>query len=229
MNTTDLISVIVPTYNAERYVREALDSVFAQTYKHIEVICINDGSKDATADILLSYGDQITFIDQQENKGIAASRNAGLRVARGAWVTLMDADDVWESEKLARQYAYVRGHRGTDIVFTYMQCFISPDLSPETRALRYCPKEPLPGILAASSFIRKACFDEIGFFDERWRVGEFIDWFARAQSAGVQYGVLEDVLLRRRIHDTNTGVEKRAERVDYVGIVRDALKRRNAS
>lgn len=226
MNTTDLVSVIIPAYNAEPYLREALESVCSQTYKNIEIICVNDGSKDGTADILRSYGERITFIDQAENKGIAATRNAGLSVARGAWIALMDADDIWAPEKLARQYAYAHEHDDIGIVFTYMECFISPELSREVQQLRYCPQGPVQGMLAASSFIRKTAFETVGLFDERWRVGEFIDWFARAKVAGLRYHMLADVLLRRRIHNTNTGVEKRPERVDYVGIVREAMKRR---
>ncbi len=226
MDTTDLVSVIVPAYNAERYISEALESVFAQSYQYMEVICVNDGSTDKTGEIIRSYGDRVVFIDQEKNSGIATTRNVALRHARGAWIALMDADDVWEPEKLQLQHAYADGHPDVGIIFTHAQCFISPDLPPEVRRLRHCPVEPLPGLLAASAFIKKELFDTVGFFDERWRVGEFIDWFSRAQSMGIEHKVLDEVLLRRRIHDTNTGVEKRPERVDYVGIVREALKRR---
>ncbi len=99
-----LVSVIIPTYNAAPYVREAIDSVLGQTYPNIEIIVVDDGSTDTTKDLLQAYlhKGKITVISQ-ENKGPAAARNAGMQKARGTYIAFLDADDVWLPEKLARQ------------------------------------------------------------------------------------------------------------------------------
>lgn len=99
-----LVSVAIPAHNAEATVAEAIESVLAQTYRPIEVIVVDDGSTDGTRDVLQRFGGRIRAV-HQENQGIAAARNAGLRAARGDFIALMDADDVCLAERLAVQVA----------------------------------------------------------------------------------------------------------------------------
>lgn len=226
MTSSPLVSVIMPVFNAEPYLREAIDSVLAQTHPSHELICINDGSSDHSPDIIMSYGDKIAFIDSHKNEGIGTTRNKGLAVAHGDYIAFMDADDIWERNKLARQVEHMQEHPDVDLLFTYMQCFISPELSDEVKRTRACPTEPIPGHLAATALTKRNLFDAIGLFDPRWRVGEFIDWYARAKSHGVTIDILSDVLLRRRIHATNIGVRERPALTDYVKIAREALERK---
>ena len=89
-----LISCIVPVYNGERYLRQALDSILTQTYRPLEIIVADDGSTDGTAAVVTRYGDQIHYI-RQDNSGAPAVRNLGLRVAHGEFVAFLDADDLW--------------------------------------------------------------------------------------------------------------------------------------
>ena len=226
MKSNPLVSVIMPAYNAEKYVDEAIESVLAQTYPDLELICIDDGSVDQTKTRLASFGSRITHISLEENRGIAEARNAGIRVAKGEFLAFMDADDIWETNKIAEQMARFEARPDLDISFTYMQCFVSPELDSETKNLRHCAPDPMPGFLPPTALVRTASFERVGYFEPKWRVGEFIDWFMRAQEAGVIYEMLEKVLLRRRIHETNTGVTERSSRVDYVRIMREALRRR---
>lgn len=226
MKVSPLVSVIMPAYNAQRYVGEAVESVLAQTYPHLELICIDDGSTDKTRAILASFGERVTLISLEGNRGIAEARNAGIRVAQGTFLAFMDADDVWEPNKIAEQIARFDARPELDISFTHMQCFISPELDPATKDLRYCPPNPVPGYLPPTAVVRTSSFERVGLFEPKWRVGEFIDWFMRAREEGLTYELLDTVLLRRRIHETNTGITDRPSRVDYVRIAREALKRR---
>src|SRR5215469_8009579 len=115
---TPLISVIVPAFNSSSYIREALASVFAQTFKNFEVIVINGGSPDtAQLEIALQpYTDSILYI-KQENRGVAADRNAGIRAARGEYLAFLDGDDVWKPDYLTTQMKFFETHPWVDMVY----------------------------------------------------------------------------------------------------------------
>ncbi len=221
-----LISVVIPAYNAEQYVKEAAESVLAQTYRPLEIICVDDASTDGTADVLASFGERVRVIRRAENGGGAAARNDGLALARGEYVAFLDADDFWPPEKLAVQEAYLRAHPAVDALFAHMRCFLSPDLPEEEQRRRFCPPAPMPAQVPGTALIRRAVFDKVGAFDPQWRVGEFIDWVARARAAGCVDETLPDVFLMRRIHATNTGITGRASRGDYAAILKAALDRK---
>ena len=101
------VSVIIPAYNAEDYIRDAVDSALAQTHQNTEIIVVDDSSTDDTQLILQSYGDRIT-VHRQANTGVSGARNAGVRLATGEWVAFLDADDVWRPTKLEAQLAITR-------------------------------------------------------------------------------------------------------------------------
>src|SRR5262245_20840904 len=102
--TESLISCIVPVFNGERYLGEAIESILKQSYRPIEIIIADDGSTDDTVTVAARYGTQIRYL-RQSNAGPAAARNLGLSVAAGEFVAFLDADDIWHPEKLARQMA----------------------------------------------------------------------------------------------------------------------------
>src|SRR5690349_5838732 len=102
----ELISVVIPSYNAAAFVADGVESVFAQSYAPIEVIVVDDGSTDETAAALAPYLDRIRYV-RQDNAGPARARNRGLQEARGQWIAFLDADDRWQPEKLARSCAVI--------------------------------------------------------------------------------------------------------------------------
>lgn len=220
------ISVILPVFNTEKYVAEAIESVLTQTYPSIELICIDDCSTDTSLQILQSFGDKITIIKNQVNSGIATSRNNGIAIARGEYLAFMDSDDIWEKDKLALQMEQFKNNPHLGISFTHMKCFISPELPEEIKNTRYCPPDIMPGYISATAVVSASIFKKVGYFDTEWKVGEFIDWFARAKALNVSFGTLPNVSLLRRIHATNTGVTKRTSRSDYIKIVKKALERK---
>ena len=101
------VSVIIPAYNRAKYVTKAIDSVLAQTYTDYEIIVVDDGSTDNTKDVLLPYMERINYI-YQENKGVSAARNTGIRAATGRWIAFLDSDDIWLEEKLSAQMKYIK-------------------------------------------------------------------------------------------------------------------------
>lgn len=226
MQREPLISVVMPVFNTERYVAEAIESVFAQTYKNVELICIDDCSSDDTLHILNSFGSRIKLLQNTERSGIARTRNRGLQVANGEYIAFIDADDIWKSDKLSRQLDAFTHNSEIGLCFTHMVSFVSPELPDEIARLRFCPPGPMPGYIVGTCLAKRDVFSAIGQFDEALRVGEFIDWHTRAKEAGFQSALLEDVLYQRRIHETNTGISERPARTDYLKVARSALLRR---
>ena len=104
-----LVSVIIPTYNREWSLNRAIDSVLAQDYKNFELIVVDDGSTDATPELLSTYGDAIVMI-RQENSGVSAARNRGVKEAAGELISFLDSDDYWLPKKLTTQVDFFLSH-----------------------------------------------------------------------------------------------------------------------
>ena len=114
-----LVSVIMPAYNAEKYIGEAIASVRAQTYENWELLILDDGSADRTAEIAQAYAQQdarIQVLRNPQNMGVARTRNRGFDLAQGEWIALLDSDDRWRAQKLEKQLAVARSS-DADIVY----------------------------------------------------------------------------------------------------------------
>jgi len=122
-----LVSVIIPVYNGGRYLRAALESVFAQTYRPFEVIVVDDGSADDSGVIAQSFP-EVRYI-YQTNQGVAAARNNGLEAARGEYFAFLDQDDLWAPEKLKLQVEYLLSHPEVGYTLTQQQFFLDPIVS----------------------------------------------------------------------------------------------------
>jgi glycosyltransferase involved in cell wall biosynthesis len=198
-----LVSCIVPVFNAERYLAEALDSILSQTYQPVEVIVVDDGSTDGTAQVAAGYGERITYL-YQENSGPAAARNKGIDAAQGEFVAFLDADDVWHEEKLARQMARFEARPELEICLTYIQNFWGPEMKDEEDRLRdHHFSKPLPAYATQAMLARRAIFDVVGRFDPTLPVLDDSDWFLRAVDEGVEIEFLPEVLIFRRMHESN--------------------------
>lgn len=114
-----LVSVIVPVYNAKDYLGETLESIFKQTYKNIEIICIDDMSTDGSRDLIANYAqkhDNIVPLLLEKNGGVANARNKGIEVARGRYIAFLDSDDIWLESKIEKQITYMQEK---DLAFTF--------------------------------------------------------------------------------------------------------------
>ena len=223
-----LVSCIIPVFNGERYLAETLDSVFAQTCSSIEVIVVDDGSTDGSAEIARGHRGRAIVL-QQENAGHAAARNFGLSAARGEFVAFVDADDLWHPEKLARQLSRIESRRELGIVFTHLENFWSPDADPASRPGEEAFR-PLPGYTSVTMLARRDAFARVGPLDANLKHGNDRDWFCRAAEMGVVMEMMPDVLVRRRLHAANRsaalGENSRAE---YLRILKASLDRRRAA
>ncbi len=196
------VSVIIPIYNSGRYLGEAIDSVLAQRYDRLEVIVVDDGSGDDGPQLASSRGSPVRLVSIS-HRGHPGARTAGVATASGEFVSFLDADDLWASDKLAQQLTAFDAEPSLDLVFGHMQNFISPELSGEEKARIKCNSAALPGLLQGSMLARRSSFDRVGPFDEERKMGDFLDWYGRATLAGLNMKMLPSTLVRRRIHLTN--------------------------
>lgn len=222
-----LVSVIMPVYNGERYLADAVESVLAQTGGPVELIVVDDGSTDRSAEIARAFGAAVRYV-YQDNAGQSAARNRGIQLAQAPFLAFLDDDDYWSPGKLALQLAVLTGDPTVEAVFGHVRQFVSPDIPPEAAARVRYHAEIMPGHVPGTMLIRREAFDRIGAFDPRLRVGEFVQWYAHAVDLGLRAVMLPEVVLHRRLHEDNEGIKQRAEAVQYVRVLKATLDRRRA-
>lgn len=223
--SVDKISVIVPVYNGEKYLREALDSVLNQSVKPFEVLVVDDGSTDTTAELARQYGERILYI-RRSNGGAAAARNDGVKNATGNYIAFLDADDYWDTQKLERQLREIKKPDAANMLFGMVSQFYSPETGEDFRKQYQCPGEPVKGTHPGTLLMKRDDFLKVGFFSTEYKTGEFIEWYQRAQEAGMSSAFLPEVLIYRRIHPLNHGILHKQQTDDYARIVKDMLLRR---
>jgi glycosyltransferase involved in cell wall biosynthesis len=223
------VGVVIPVHDGERYLAEAIESVLAQTHRQIDVIVVDDGSSDDSAAVAESYAPRVRCFSQEAAAGIGAARNRGVEMARGAYLAFLDADDLWERRKLELQLRAFELEPRPDLVFGRMRQFKSPDLDDATATRIRCPDGLQPGYLPSGLLAAREAFERVGPFATGLRVGEFIDWMARARELGLCEVVLPDHVLWRRLHGSNQGVRHRRDIADFAHVLKASLDRRRAA
>jgi glycosyltransferase involved in cell wall biosynthesis len=219
-----LVSVIVPVYNGECFLAEALDSILSQDYRPLEVIVVDDGSVDGTAEIARSFKG-VGYI-YQTNQGHGAAKNAGIAAASGEFIAFLDADDLWVANKLSVQMAHILKHADVGYVIARMRTFLEPGTEwPSWLNEEHHSKDPIGYVLGAM-VARRTVFEQIGTFDTSYRHSNDSDWFYRARDAGIPMAILPDVLLYRRIHGSNMSHETEAVASELLRVVRSSVERR---
>jgi len=229
MRDTPLVSVIIPVYNYDRYLAEAIESVLDQTYQHLEVIVVDDGSADQSAEVAKSFAARGLRYCHQVHAGIGAARNKGVELAHGDYIAFLDADDRWPIEKLELQLRAFESDPAVEMVFGQaLQLQNGSAWEAGVRDNRLPVSGMVPGMVPGTMLVKRAALFRVGKFKDDLKVGEFIDWYARAVELQVRSLVLPDLLLWRRIHDSNQGVRERQSVTDYARVLKASLDRRRA-
>jgi len=221
-----LVSVIIPVFNGERFLAEAVESALAQTYRPIEIIVVDDGSTDGSGDVAKGFKDRGVRYYYQPNSGIGAARNKGTSLAAGSYFAFLDHDDVWLPDKLTLQMAAFDENPELDMVFGLVSQFydFESDEPPNTTG------EPEGGLLRgyypSAMLIKRESFGRVGPFATDWQVGEFVDWYAKSAEKGLKSHMIPKLVTKRRIHATNVGIRERESQGDYLRILKQALDRR---
>ena len=232
ISQSPLISVQMPVYNRAEYLREAAESIAAQTVREIELVMVDDGSTDDTPRIMdelaSEYSGRLVIrCIHQEHLGIAAARNRALRESRGSFAAFLDSDDLWVPEKAEKQLSFFGANPGCEIVFCRYRNFFSPgetEITPE--------KEKLAGErdqwCLAAAMVRRKVFDRVGPYSEKMIVGEDSEWVTRARLLGVNIDFcIEEELYLRRIHASNITLGYGGGGANYARVLAASIRNAN--
>jgi glycosyltransferase involved in cell wall biosynthesis len=214
-----LVSVVIPNYNYAAYLRQAIDSVLTQSYANVEVIVVDDGSTDDSAEVLDSYGDRIRWF-RQKNSGVSVARNRGIEEARGKYIAFLDADDFWRPEKLAHQVPLFSNasvgmvYCGIEHINLQGQSLASITHGMRGHVLEDVAQLTIVGIPAHSStaVFRKSALDQLGGFDERISTSADWDMFRRV-SCHFAVEFVPEALVLYRIH--GSGMHLNVARMEH--------------
>ena len=225
MNFEDiLISVIVPVYNGERFIGEAIRSIRRQRHKGTEIIVVDDGSTDGTAAVVGALGSGVHYV-RQANGGPPSARNRGLKLTRGTLVGFLDADDLWTDDKLDIQLPLLLGDPSIDIVCGQTQIVLQIGIEGGEPKLEPF-QEPKQALTLHGALCRRAVFDRVGLLDESQRFADDVDWFLRAKDLGVSIVSHPEVTWLYRRHDQNITNQVGAHQDYLATLIKKSLDRR---
>ena len=219
-----LVSLIIPVYNGDRFLTETLESVFNQDYQPFEVIVVDDGSTDRTAEIVRSF-EEARYI-YQPNQGHAIAKNTGIAAAGGEFIAFLDADDLWTPNKLSAQVGLLLTNPEAGYAIAMQRYFFEPGTElPKGMNRDLLSKDQLAYVPSAL-LVCRSVFDEVGVFDPAFRHGNDTDWHFRAKEAGIPMATAHEVLLLRRFHDSNLSHDTRGMKDEMMKILKASLDRK---
>ena len=230
-NINPLISVIMPTYNNGKYIKQAIESIYAQNYDNIEIIVVDDGSTDNTKEILKEYKNIKYFYIR--HKGIPFARNLAIENSNGEYIAFCDSDDYWLPEKINTQIQYFKEHPDCEIVFTSLENFFEDEnLKKDKRALKEKNFELINKYYLPTCLIKKQLFDKIGVFKQDFQTGEDTEFLYRISTNGISIkNLITRKFYMRRLHGNNITLTKTKKSINEflkltAGILRTGLKDR---
>lgn len=218
-----LVTVVIPTYNRSRYILEAVNSAISQAYARLEVLVIDDGSTDDTAEKLQSLVRQgILRYEYQPNRGRSSARNRGIDLASGEFVTFLDSDDLFEPGKIQVQAEFLTAHPEVGMVHGAYQKFNDAGADLGMRKPSWLSGQSYPAILTRWStlpatpavMVPRQILTDLGGFDESMHVGEDLDLWRRIARL-YPLGYIDRILARIRVHDGNTSSVARDATRDF--------------
>ena len=231
-----LVSVVMPVFNRENYVAEAIDSILAQTFSDFEFIIVDDGSQDRSPEIIREYerrDDRVRFLRQERNMGVSFARNRGIAAAGGEYIAFMDSDDVSLPTRLEQQFRFLQENPEIGAVGVPTK-MVNHDMTTTLGSIRTGPRQHAPIVLSVFSgaislmsgnlMIRRQLLQAVGGFATDMRHGEEADLFTRLLlQTRIRYANLSEILYVQRWHDSNTS----SQSVPVAAIQKNAYTRRS--
>jgi glycosyltransferase involved in cell wall biosynthesis len=217
-----LVTLIIPAYQAERFLHDALQSARAQTYGALEVIVVDDGSTDGTAAVTALFP-EVVCLRLDTNEGSPVARNAGFQRARGEFIAFLDADDLMTPDRIAVQARWLEEHPECGCVLARQEPFFESGATlPAVESVTDLQGDPV--VLLSAPMVRRSAIESVGGFDVSYRVVEDLDFLRRLVAAGVTVKVLDEILVRRRFHGANLSYDGDAIRQGMLRTVRSQIK-----
>lgn len=206
----ELVSVVIPAYNCEKYIRECIESALSQSYENIEVIVVNDCSTDSTYQILKSYSDErITVINNSKNLGVVKSRNKAIESSEGRYIAFLDADDIWKKDKLKLQIEQMRNNSSAISCCTYKK--ISDDGSEVGSVIvpKSIKKDTLlkGNVMGCSTVVYDVKLLGKRYFQDYELSEDFVLWYSILSEGHFCLGVIEP-LVKYRVLDASRSSDK---------------------
>lgn len=221
MEKMPLVSIVMPAYNAEKYILDAVASVQKQSYPNWELIIVEDGSTDQTWNIMQKVAnDKIRIYQNETNLGPAKTRNHGIRLAKGNWIAFLDSDDIWSLDKLNKQIELINSQPETDLVFTGSE-FIDQDGNhrdfvfhvPKTITYHQLLKQNI--ISCSSVMVKKECIEKHLFPDENFIHEDFAAWLEILKAHSIAYGLDEPLLTYRLSKQSKSGNKLKSVKMNW--------------
>lgn len=220
-----LITAAIPVRDGEAYLGEAIESVLAQSRPCDQVVVVDNGSSDGSAEVARGFGSAVELVSEPR-PGVGAARNAALRAARGDCIGFLDADDVWEPRKTEWQLAALERRPELGLVFGHVLQFVSPELDAEDAARLRVPAAPQPGLHVGAMLARREAIEAIGPWPEDVRVSDGLTFLLRAGELGLGQEMLAETVTRRRVHGANHSLDNRDQRAEFARYLKRSLDRR---
>jgi glycosyltransferase involved in cell wall biosynthesis len=221
LDEEDLVSVIIPTYNRQDLLFEAIESVLNQVYVNFELLVIDNNSDDQTLERLDQINDTRIRVLKEPLRGAAHARNTGIRHAKGNFLAFLDSDDLWVPSKLALQVTKINElGKGNMLFAEYCEFAVDKEIDASQRT------DLKVSLSLITMLIGKEDFNRVGLFDPKLQAGEFLEWYARAVDLGMTTSTIEEVLSLRRIHGGNSASGARSAK-DYLNACRALIANRS--
>jgi glycosyltransferase involved in cell wall biosynthesis len=222
------VTAAIPVRDGEAYLAEAIESILAQSRPLDQVVVVDNGSSDRSAEIARGFAPAVELVHEPQ-PGIGAARNAALRAASGDLVAFLDADDLWEREKTALQLAALEAEPGLQLVFGHVRQFVSPDRVDAEAELPAAPAAPQPGLYIGAMLARRSAIDAIGPWPEDVRVSDGLSFLLRAKELGLEQAMLAETVTLRRLHGDNHSIHNRDQRTEFARHLKRSLDRRRGA
>lgn len=216
------VSVIIPAFNAERFLGEAIESVLAQSLSAAEILVVDDGSTDNTG--LVAAGFPGVTVVSLAHFGVSAARNAGVSRSTGDFIAFLDADDTWMPERLERQFVRLAASPAAGVVMARQTYRFEVPVPSWFRGPTDGSSEP--GYQPSNWLVRRETWTRVGPFTEGITHSEDTDWLARASDLGVEVVMADEVLVVHRIHEQNASGQAEAVRAGVLHALRTSVRRK---
>lgn len=203
-----MISVVMSVYNAEKYLREAIDSILNQTYQDFEFIIINDCSNDGSWAILKDYEERypcMRLINNKENLGLTKNLNLALAMSKGEYIARMDADDISDPSRFEKQVSFFKNNTAIDILGTFSNDIDENGKTIRTRTVPVVHKDimkmlpKLSPIVHPAVMFRKKSLEKIGYYNTKYRTSQDLEMWFRAAAAGLKFHNIPEYLFKYRV------------------------------
>jgi len=223
-----VVTAAIPVRNGEAYLAEAIESVLGQDRRCEQVLVVDNGSTDRSAEIARGYGPAVEVV-YEPREGIGTARNAAMRAARGSHIAFLDADDLWDPAKTALQLAAFAADPALQLAFGHVRQFASPDLAAEEAAALRVPAEPQPGLYIGAMLATRSAIEAVGPWPEDVQISDGLNFMLRARELGLRQTMLAQTVTLRRVHGENHSIRNRGERAEFARLLKRSLDRRRAT